>query len=130
MPLSEQFATGYVISRDGTRIGYRQTGSGPGVAKKQTGDEVTYKALIPTMHYDLILVGESPQLIDQCKDIKAAMLLMGGTRSQRYLKLALDTLSTALPAAKRITFRCLGHTAADNDNSPEKVAKALMDFFQ
>lgn len=99
-------------------------------AKKQAGDDVPLKSLIPTMHYDLILVRESSGVIDRCKEIKAEMLLMGGTRSQRYLKLALDTLSTALPQAKRVELRGLGHTAADNDNSPEKIAKELIVFFQ
>ncbi|AXY73593.1 alpha/beta hydrolase [Paraflavitalea soli] len=98
-------------------------------AKKQTDDHVPLKSLIPTMHYDLLLVRESPGLIDRCKEIKAEMLLMGGTRSQRYLKLALDTLSTVLPQAKRVESRGLGHTAADNDNSPEKIAKELIAFF-
>lgn len=99
-------------------------------AKKQSGDDVCFKSLIPTMHYDLILVRESSGLIDGCKEIKAEVLLMGGTRSQRYLKLALDTLSTTLPKAKRVEFHGLGHTAADNDNSPEKIAKELIAFFQ
>lgn len=99
-------------------------------AKKQAGDDVPLKSLIPTIHYDLILVRESPGLIDRCKEIKAEMLLMGGTRSQRYLKRALDTLSTALPYAKRVELRGLGHTAADNGGSPEKIAKELLTFFQ
>lgn len=85
-------------------------------ARKQAGDDVSFKSLIPTMHYDLILVGESPGIIDRCKEIKAEMLLMGGTRSQGYLKLALDTLSSAFPQANRVEFRGLGHTAADNGN--------------
>ncbi|HVI49192.1 MAG TPA: alpha/beta hydrolase [Chitinophaga sp.] len=99
-------------------------------AKKQAGDDVPLKSLVPTMHYDLILVRESPVLIDRCKETKAEMLLMGGTRSQRYLKIALDTLGATLPQAKRVEFRGLGHIAADNDNSPEKIAKELIGFFQ
>lgn len=101
-------------------------------AKKQTGDDVPFKTLIPTMHYDLILVRESGSsgMIGRCKDLKAEILLLGGTKSLRYLKLALDALSTALPQAKRVEFRGLGHTAADNDNSPEKIAKELIVFFQ
>lgn len=99
-------------------------------AKKQAGDGVPFKSLIPTMHYDLILVRESAGVIDRCKEIKAEMLLMGGTRSQSYFKPALDTLSTTSPKAKRIELRGLGHTAADNGNNPEKIAKELIAFFQ
>lgn len=46
----------------------------PGInaeAKKATGDDVPLKSLVPTMHYDLMLVGESPGLIDQCQEVKA-----------------------------------------------------------
>ncbi|MCW3466637.1 alpha/beta fold hydrolase [Chitinophaga nivalis] len=99
-------------------------------AKKQAGDDVPLKSLIPTVHYDLILVRESSGMIDRCKDIKAEILLMGGTRSQRYLKLALDALSATLPQAKRVVLQGLGHIAADNDGNPERIAKELKVFFQ
>lgn len=99
-------------------------------SKKQVGDDVSLKSLIPTIQYDLMLVHQSPGIIDQCKEIKAEMLLMGGTKSQRYFKLALDKLNNVLPQVKRLEFHGLGHIAADNDNSPEKIAKALSIFFQ
>ncbi|MBB6235903.1 pimeloyl-ACP methyl ester carboxylesterase [Pedobacter sp. AK013] len=99
-------------------------------AKKQVKDDMPLESLIPTMHYDLMLVHQSSGIIDLCKEIKAEMLLMGGTKSQHYFKLALDKLSNVLPLARRLSFRGLGHIAADNDNSPEKIAKELLVFFQ
>ncbi|MBO9675872.1 MAG: alpha/beta hydrolase [Sphingobacteriaceae bacterium] len=99
-------------------------------AKKLASDDVSFKSLIPTMHYDLILVRESSGIIDRCNEIKAEMLLLGGTKSQGYFKIALDALSGVLPQSKRVELRGLGHTAADNGNSPEKIAKELIDFFQ
>jgi hypothetical protein len=49
------------------------------------------------------------------------MLLMGGTKSQGYLKLALDTSGAAFPQANHVELRGLGHTAADKGNSPEDI---------
>ncbi|HEY9256711.1 alpha/beta hydrolase [Chitinophaga sp.] len=99
-------------------------------AKKTTGDNVSLKDLIHTMHYDLILIHESIGMINKSKSINAEILLMGGTKSQQFLKRSLDALEVALPVARRVILKGLGHIAADNDDHPEKVASELITFFQ
>ena len=91
--------------------------------------EMSLKALISTMPYDIQIVKESNGIIDECRNLKAKVLLLGGHKSQQYLTQTLDALKTVLPQSKRIEFRKLGHTAADNDGRPELVANELRSFF-
>jgi len=92
-------------------------------------DEMSLKALISAMPYDIKIVLDSEGIIDNCKNLTADVLLLGGQKSRAYLKIALDELSSVLPQAKRIEFHGLGHTAADNGGKPEIVAKELQRFF-
>ncbi len=98
-------------------------------AKKATGNEVLLKDLVPTFHYDRIIVANAVDIIAQSENLKAEVLLLGGTKSQKFLGMALDKLNAALPAARRITFPGFGHIAAANGNHPEAVATELKKFF-
>jgi pimeloyl-ACP methyl ester carboxylesterase len=93
-------------------------------------NEVPLKTLISNMRYDAKAVIKSEGIIDRCKNITADVLLLGGQRSQLYLKTALDVLSSTFPNAKRVEFRGQGHLAADNGGKPEVVAKELQNFFR
>jgi pimeloyl-ACP methyl ester carboxylesterase len=97
-------------------------------AKMKPG-EVSLKALIPTFKYDRQVVEESVDIINKAKNLKADLLLLGGSKSQKFLKLALDELKIALPGAKRIEFAGLGHLAANNSDQPDVIAKELKNFF-
>ncbi len=93
-------------------------------------DEMSLKALISAMPYDIKIVIDSEGIIDDCENLTAEVLLLGGQKSRSYLKIALDALSSVLPQAKRIEFHGLGHTAADNSGKPDVVSKELRDFFR
>jgi pimeloyl-ACP methyl ester carboxylesterase len=97
--------------------------------KNAKEEEVTLKALLLTMRYDIKTVIESEGVIAKCKNLEADVLLLGGNRSRKYLKIALDELSKILPKYKRIEFSGVGHLAADNSGKPELVAKELRLFF-
>lgn len=94
-----------------------------------TGGEVPLRDLLPTMGPDARTVRESAGLAQAAAAVRADVLLLGGTRSARYLRDALDVLETTLPRARRVRFDGLGHLAADNNGRPERVARALADFF-
>ena len=64
------------------------------------------------------------------KTMRAEVLLLGGARSQRYLRSALDALAQVIPRAHRVEFPGVGHLAADNDGKPELVASELRRFFR
>ncbi len=93
-------------------------------------NEVPLKTLIASMRDDAKVVMESEGIIDSCKNIGAEVLLLGGQKSQTYLKTALDALTLTFPKAKRVEFRNQGHLAADNSGKPEVVAKELRNFFR
>ncbi len=94
----------------------------------EAGD-IPFKDLIPTMHYDGLLVREMRGKLEQYRGVQAEVLLMSGSRSRSFLKAPLRYLSAILPHSKRIEFTGVGHTIADNDGKPEMVAAELKRFF-
>jgi pimeloyl-ACP methyl ester carboxylesterase len=93
------------------------------------GGDVPFAALIPTLHYDTILVRELEGKLDECSAMAAEVLLLGGSRSQPFLREALDSLARKIPGTVRVELPGVGHVAADNDGKPELVARALRRFF-
>ena len=98
--------------------------------EKVNKDEVPLKALIAAMQYDIQIVNQSRGIIDKCKNIRIEILLLGGQKSQRYLKVGLDALNVVLPQARRKEFSNVGHLAADNGGKPKIVANELKRFFK
>jgi pimeloyl-ACP methyl ester carboxylesterase len=102
--------------------------------KKANKDhDVTMRMLASTLHYDFQLVIEmSEKKLESFKAIRADVLLLGGSKSPAYFKVALDALDKVLPHATRIEFPGLGHGGAGNTNrggKPELVAQELLRFF-
>ncbi|WP_338106210.1 alpha/beta hydrolase [Micromonospora zingiberis] len=97
-------------------------------AQRADGD-VTLNDLIPTMGKDARLVVDAAGLISASIAVQAEVQLLGGSKSAGYFKDALDALHAAIPHARRVELRRLGHLAADNDGHPDRVAHALADFF-
>jgi pimeloyl-ACP methyl ester carboxylesterase len=100
--------------------------------KKAGGDYVTMRMLAPTMHYDLQLAVESEWMLENFRAIRSEVLLLGGSKSPTYFKIALDALEKLLPQARRIEFHGLNHGASGNTNrggKPERVAQELRRFF-
>lgn len=85
--------------------------------------------LIPTIHFDAITVGEAAGPIERFRILRCDVLLLGGSRSNRNLRAAVDGLAKVLPDARRVTFPGVGHTAADDSKQPELVANELRKFF-
>jgi pimeloyl-ACP methyl ester carboxylesterase len=94
--------------------------------------DVTMRMLAPTLHYDFQLICESEGPLDRFKDIRADLLLLGGTKSPTYLQTSVETLSKVFPRARRVTLSGLGHEASGNVNQwgkPQQVALELRRFF-
>jgi len=98
--------------------------------ENQSDEDVPLAVLIPTFHYDRIIAGNAGDLIEKSKSIQADILLLDGTKSKKFLKQALNELAAALPAAKRVELKGMGHLAASNGENPAAVAKELRDFFK
>jgi hypothetical protein len=102
-----------------------------GEAKKDKGaNEISLLTLIEAMRYDIQIVNGAANIPAACPAFTKNVLLLGGEKSQQYLKAALDTLETVLPNAQRITLPGVGHIAADNNGKPAMVANELKNFFQ
>jgi pimeloyl-ACP methyl ester carboxylesterase len=93
------------------------------------GDDVSIKSLIPTQHYDMVVVGETADTLHDYKALQARVLLLGGSKSPPFLKTALDALARTLPHVERVTFPGLDHFGATNDGKPRIVAAELRTFF-
>jgi pimeloyl-ACP methyl ester carboxylesterase len=98
-------------------------------SESSQSDEVPLKTLIPTVHFDTQLVAEMEGSLENFKAIRAEVLLLGGSKSQAYLKAALDASGSVLPHARRVEYPGLGHLATDNDGKPELIAQDLHRFF-
>lgn len=100
--------------------------------KKAKADDVTMRMLASTLHSDFQLSVETKGALESFKAIHADVLLLGGSKSPAYFKVALDALEKVLPHAKRTEFPGLNHGASGNDNrggKPKLVAQELRQFF-
>jgi pimeloyl-ACP methyl ester carboxylesterase len=92
-------------------------------------DDVSISTLIPTQHFDMQVVKEMSDTLQDYSSLQAEVLLLGGTKSPAFLKVVLDDLGSVLPHVKRITLQGLGHDGSENDGRPDLVAGELRQFF-
>ena len=100
--------------------------------KKGSGGYVPMRALAPALHYDFQLVVEMSEKLENFRTVRAEVLLLGGSKSPAYLKVALDALEKLLPHVTRVEFPGLNHAASwntDRGGQPEPVAQELRRFF-
>ncbi len=107
----------------------RRAAPGAGSTGRSRAEEVSLRALIPTMRHDAQLVAESEGTLEDYRALTAPVLLLGGTRSARYLRRTLDSLQRVLPDVTRVGLPGAGHTAPDNRGEPLRVAGVLRQFF-
>ncbi len=97
--------------------------------------EVTMRMLAPTLHFDFQLVAEMSETLENFRAVRAEVLLLGGSKSPAWLKVALDALEKVMPRANRIEFPGLDHggssdvSSTNRSGKPELVAQELRRFF-
>jgi len=90
------------------------------------------RALAPTLHYDGQMVVEMGGALERLKAVRTEVLLLGGSKSPAYLKVALHALEKVLPHVSSIEFPGFNHGASGNTDrggQPERVAQELRRFF-
>jgi len=90
------------------------------------------KELAPTLHYDFQLVVDMSGKLESFRAVRPEVLLLGGSKSPTFLKVALDALEKVLPHVKRVELPGLNHAASwntDRGGQPEPVAQELRRFF-
>lgn len=104
--------------------------------KKGSGEYLPMRELAPALQYDFQIVAEMSGKLENFRALSAEVLLLGGSKSPAYLKVALDALEQVLPQVKRVELPGLGHADAWNydkqrnpDGKPEVVAQELCRFF-
>lgn len=98
---------------------------------KTEPDLVSFRDLAPTLPYDGNLVIETADTIDRYAAVSAPTLLLGGSRSPRYLKTALGALERVLPDVRRVELTGLDHGATENAGrrgAPDRIAAELLAF--
>ncbi|MGP3958968.1 hypothetical protein ACTWPT_23455 [Nonomuraea sp. 3N208] len=111
------YTAGAVTSADGTTIGYRRLGSGPGLILMSGG-------YLAAPHYMELATSEG------YADLRAEVLLMDGEKTPPPVRNALEAMHRTVPQAKRVTLRGVGREAPVNHRGvPERVAEALRAFF-
>lgn len=104
--------------------------------KKGTGGYAPMSVLAYTLHNDFQIVRATSGKIEHFRAVEIEVLLLGGSKSPMYLKIALNELEKVLPHRKRTEFPGLDHGAAWNydkqrnpHGNPKVVAEALKLFF-
>ena len=88
--------------------------------------------MAPTLRYDFKLIAEMSEKVESLREVRAEVLLLGGSKSPAFLKRALDDLKNVLPHVERVEFAGLDHAASwnsDRGGRPERVAAELRRFF-
>lgn len=103
--------------------------------KKAAPGAATMRSLAPTVHYEGTLLAEMAGTLDSFAEVKADVLLLGGSKGLRFLKPALNDLAATLPHSRRVEFEGLDHggsadvSKANPKGKPEVVGAELRSFF-
>jgi pimeloyl-ACP methyl ester carboxylesterase len=98
-------------------------------SKETKSDDVPLAKLIPTFHFDNVLVNETAGPLERFSKLTTETLLINGSKSPGYLKAIVYQLKNILPNAGHMELKGLDHVSADNGGRPEIVAALLKDFF-
>ncbi|MGW4640915.1 alpha/beta fold hydrolase [Sphaerisporangium sp. NPDC004334] len=97
--------------------------------------DATMRTLAPTLHYEGVLLAEMANTLDRFADVRADVLLLGGSKGLPFLKPALSGLEKTVPNVERVEFPGLDHDASGDVGKrnpagrPEVVAAELRRFF-
>jgi pimeloyl-ACP methyl ester carboxylesterase len=107
--------------------------------KKAAPDASTMRKLAPTIHYEGVIIAELAGAVDSFRDVKADVLLMGGSKGLGWLAPARDALAATLPHNRRVEFPGFDH-GASSDPSPTndggkpefvaQIAREMRSFFK
>lgn len=100
--------------------------------KEGQGGYLSFRQLAQTLHHDGQVILEMSGKQDEFSRITAQTLLMGGSKSSKFLKNNLENLEKIIPQATRHKLPGLEHGSAQNSDmrgKPSPIAAALVDFF-
>lgn len=99
---------------------------------KTDGDVLSMRELAPTLPYDGRLVEQTADDVERYRAVSVPTLLIGGSKSPKYLQTALSALERVLPDVRRVELKGADHGVtenADRRGSPDRVAEEIRKFF-
>lgn len=94
------------------------------------GDDVSFTVLVPSFHYDVQLVYNMKGTLENFKEVKGEILLIGGSQSPEFLKNSLNALEQVLPNVKRVELEGLSHSGSLDSGNPKRVADELKNSYK
>lgn len=85
--------------------------------------------IIPTLKMDVPLILEAENTLSSLAQLDTDTLLLCGSKTPGYLKLALSALERTLPHASIVRLRGLDHVGPSSEGDPKRVAVELRCFF-
>lgn len=98
---------------------------------KTDGDVLSMRELAPTLPYDGRLVEQTADDVERYRAVTVPTLLLGGSKSPKYLQTALSALERVLPDVRRVELKGADHGVtenADRRGSPDRVAAEILRF--
>ncbi|MEV4533058.1 alpha/beta hydrolase [Asanoa sp. NPDC049518] len=101
-------------------------------------DTITMRKLAPTIHYEGVILAELADSVHAYRDLRAEVLLMGGSKGLAFLEPARDALVACLPRSRRVEFPGFDHGASSDPSSTnqdgrpenvERIATEIRTFF-
>ncbi|MBE3014787.1 alpha/beta hydrolase [Microbispora sp. NEAU-D428] len=102
-------------------------------SRTPAGDYPSFAELAAALHHEGHMISEMSDRPYAFSDVRASVLLIGGSNSSALLKNALTRVAQALPGARRIELPGLDHSSSWNKElrgCPEPVARVLAEFFR
>ena len=105
-------------------------------AKGGSGNYASMAELAQALRYDFAVVESIDGSIAKFKDVRQPVLLLGGSKSPKFLTWGLDQLAQIIPGATRVEIPGVDHAAAWNvdrrrnpHGNPTAVAEVLKTYF-
>ena len=98
---------------------------------KTDGDVLSMRELAPTLPYDGRLVEQTADDVERYRAVTVPTLLIGGSKSPKYLHTALSSVERVLPDVRRVELKGVDHGVtenADRRGAPDRVAVEILAF--
>lgn len=98
---------------------------------KTDGDMLSMRELAPTLPYDGRLVEQTADDVERYRAVTVPTLLIGGSKSPKYLHTALSSVERVLPDVRRVELKGADHGVTENTDrrgSPDRVAAEILRF--
>jgi pimeloyl-ACP methyl ester carboxylesterase len=98
---------------------------------KTDGEVLSMRELAPTLPYDGRLVEQTADTVERYRAVTVPTLLIGTSKSPKYLRTALSSVERVLPDVRRVELKGVDHGVTENTDrrgDPDRVAAEILAF--